>query len=230
MKRLNVIGERYGRLTVVSDAASSTHRRRVNVICDCGTEKAVPLDALRNGSTRSCSCLQSEAAHRLKQVNTKHGLAQSSTYISWCQMKGRCNTPTHKQWADYGGRGIQVCDRWLSFEAFLSDMGIRPKGRSLDRIDNDGNYEPGNCRWATPKEQASNRRLPKHQPGMVMLTVRGDTRNIAAWARATGISKSAISHRLRLNWSAEDAVTLAPAPGRKYLQRVAAALKEGRRP
>jgi hypothetical protein len=114
---------------------------------------------LRSGDVRSCGCLQREIIARR---NRTHGHsvrgAETPTYRSWKAMHTRCTNPNPSTWAHYGGRGIEICERWRSFESFLEDMGERPEGTSIDRIDVDGNYEPGNCRWATPTEQRANRR------------------------------------------------------------------------
>jgi hypothetical protein len=133
--------------------------------CDCGSEKTVPADTLIKGRSNSCGCKSNEfRSERCK----KHGHTwiggASGTYSSWSAMLQRCENANHKQYADYGGRGINVCERWRKFENFLADMGNRPDGRSLDRISNNGNYEPSNCRWATYSEQTKNRRpLTSHK-------------------------------------------------------------------
>jgi len=121
-------------------------------------------------------------------------------------MKKRCLNPNATGYSNYGGRGITVCDRWInSFEAFHQDMGDRPEGMSIDRIDNNGNYEPGNCRWATNEEQQRNKR---DRP-LRLITVNGEHNSIAGWARKIGIDQSAIHHRLRRGWPIELAVTAA---------------------
>jgi hypothetical protein len=159
---VNLIGQRYGRLSVIERAPmkGACKSPRWLCECDCGQSREVIQEHLRAGRTRSCGCLTREPR---TNVPTKHGHTRnrhcSPEYCAWRGAKSRCENQNHDRYADYGGRGIRMCERWSSsFEAFFADMGPRPSGRSLERINNNGHYEPGNCKWATRAEQERNKR------------------------------------------------------------------------
>lgn len=159
---------RFGRLTVVGEGEPKQYRdkrhRRAIARCDCGTEKLVAFTELLKGTTASCGCLKNEMCADLGRASKTHGEGglghRTAEYKIWVSMKARCNNPRHIYFNNYGGRGIKVCERWqASFENFLADIGRRPSAElSLDRIDNDRGYEPGNVRWADRATQARNSR------------------------------------------------------------------------
>ncbi|MDB5612104.1 MAG: hypothetical protein JWP25_9004 [Bradyrhizobium sp.] len=163
----NIIGVKRGRLSVKSFAGIRKKRSYWLCDCECGATATVIADGFNAGNVSSCGCLQSEATIARNKLNSKHGHNgyNSPEYRSWTAMKSRCCNPNNKRFDIYGGGGVMVCDRWLnSFEAFLSDMGPRPIGTSLDRFpDKEGNYEPNNCRWANAIEQNRNRRPQKQR-------------------------------------------------------------------
>jgi len=158
------IKRKYARLEVKSEVEpifyGKIKHRRMLCICDCGKEKIVNLNDLNQKKTTSCGCYRKEfTSLKSKKLNTKHGLSSSKTYNSWLAMRRRCLDKNSKGFKNYGGRGIKICEEWLnSFESFLKDVGFRPEGMTLDRIDNNGHYELNNVKWSSAKDQANNRR------------------------------------------------------------------------
>jgi len=202
MAREDNVGEKYGDWTVLSlEKIGTTSHPKWLCECKCGTKKPVFIHSLKRGSSRSCGC---NRAQIMREQFCTHGMTGTQTYGTWEKTKNRCNNKNHDQYAHYGGRGISICERWSDFENFLSDMGERPDGMSLDRIDNNGNYEPGNCRWVTQKEQNRNKRNSR------ILKFNNEERCMAEWAEILGISNKTIYERLKRGWSVEKALTTKP--------------------
>lgn len=196
-----LIGKRFGRLTVTCARRGSLGHVFFVGVCDCGATKETRASHVISGRARSCGCLMMEVNSASKPYATTHGhtsLAEgrrTSTYTTWEAMRRRCIDEKHDNFANYGGRGIKVCDRWLMFENFLADMGERPFGKTIDRREADGDYEPGNCFWATAKEQNRRRRAGKLNAEKVKeiraLREAGETmRSIAA---RYGVNSSTVS-------------------------------------
>jgi hypothetical protein len=182
-KRNKKIGQRFGRLIIVEFSHIDKHQKsNWYVMCDCGNKKIIQWQHMKRGSTQSCGCLHIEK-------HKTHGMTKTGTYSSWAGMMARCLTPSSGSYKWYGARGIQVCERWRVFENFLSDMGERPLGMTIERKDNNGNYEANNCIWIKQKEQASNTRKN------VFLNHKGLRLTLSQWARKLGIPRNTIKSR-----------------------------------
>jgi len=192
-RRLHPEGHDFGRLTCIRqvdppESVANDGNKYYLCQCSCGNEAVVQLSNLLSGGTKSCGCLHSEVvAERMRLLNTTHGMSDTSEYSIWNDMINRCTNEKLPNYDNYGGRGIKVCDRWLnSFENFYTDMGDRPIGMSLDRIDNNGDYAPDNCRWATWREQSRNRRSNRLIEGKPMVE----------WCEDNNLSRDAVGQRL----------------------------------
>jgi len=194
----DITGLETGRLTVIAPVHQNKHKRFMWLcICDCGSDIVADTCNLSNGHTRSCGCLSREATSISR---TTHGLSRSPEYMAYHNAKLRCNDETNNRYEWYGKRGIEFM--FSSFEEFIGDIGLRPTPKhSLDRMDNNGNYELGNVRWATIPEQVSNKSNTHN------LTLNGITKHVAEWSRVTGIKPETIRYRIKAGWSIEDALT-----------------------
>lgn len=200
--RKNLAGMIFGKLTAIEPARTRNGRSGWLLKCECGGVAVSMTSQLLARRVSSCGCLRVMAASRLRAVNTTHGKTTTRTFKIWTGMRARCSYPNAIGYQNYGGRGIRVCQRWNSFENFLADMGAAPDGMQIDRIDNHGNYEPGNCQWVTAHANSRNRRSTR------LLTHNGETKCITDWAAALGISAQAIRLRLsKLGWPLEKALT-----------------------
>lgn len=209
MPKLNdLTGQKFGRLSVLSREGTASNGKALwRCLCDCGKVSVTNGADLRSGHVTSCGCWRAE---RNRTSSLSHGLHDTGTYRSWGAMHTRCRNENAKSWGDYGGRGISVCERWTSFENFLADMGERPEGMTLDRFPNvNGNYEPGNCRWATKVQQARN------TSASVFIEFNGECLTLVEWAIRSGVKQATLSWRLRNGWAPLEALSLVPRLGLK---------------
>lgn len=200
MKKHNLLGRRFNRLLVIAPAQSKNGRTFWNCQCNCGNQKEIATTPLLNGLTQSCGCLHKE---RVSEAKKTHGQSKNHTtpeYVAWLHMKSRCYNENNDSYGRYGGRGITVCERWLeSFENFFADIGKRPEGMSLERIDNSQGYTPQNCKWATVFEQANNKR------NNFFVIWEGQKFTLANLARATGANYGTLAFFCKIEKMSGDA-------------------------
>lgn len=202
-------GQRFGRFVVLADAPRRSGARAYCCVCDCGENRTVDGPALTRGLSQSCGCLKRE---RTGDARRSHGRSGDAIYRIWCGIKTRCSNPGRREFSYYGGRGISVCERWRDgdgsrsgFECFVADMGERPSpDHSVERIDNDGNYDPNNCVWATTLEQRRN------TSATYKIAHGGEVLSTAAWSERTGIPALQIGRRIGRGWSVDRALTQRP--------------------
>lgn len=205
-RKIDLTGRKFQRLTALS--RDTSRRQHWFFLCDCGNVKSQRAPCVTSGAIKSCGCanieaLRNKGTHRGTVKGAKHPL-----WDLWCGMIARCENPNHVGYANYGGRGIAVCQRWKDFVAFTSDVGARPAGFSLDRLDTNGNYEPGNFRWATPREQSLNTSRNVH------LTLDGERATVSQWAEKLGVDQRTLNRRRALGWSEYDVLTV-PVGGKR---------------
>ena len=199
MQSLNLSGCRFGMLVALRKGESVGSQSRWICICDCGAESLVRLGNLRNGHTTSCGCKRVIATAEDK---TRHGHFGTPTYKSWSSMLTRCQNKGNHKYLDYGGRGIKVHDSWKNFESFLADMGERREGTTLGRIDNDGDYKPGNCEWQDSKTQARNKR------NTALFDFEGKSATLQEHCEAVGMHYPTAKSRIYLyGWTVDKALT-----------------------
>lgn len=208
----NIVGKVYGRLTVIGfagfrDHPSGTRSPKWLCRCECGTEKEILAQGFKRGLVQSCGCMMLE---RARAANTTHGATDRKAekkdrrlYGVWITIKQRCYDATCEEYRNYGGRGIAMCDRWLgSFATFRDDMGYPPPKHSIERIDNGGNYEPANCKWASAAEQNRNKRNNRR------IEYGGERLVLTDWAKRLGCNPCTLSGRIRLGWTDEQVVSV----------------------
>ena len=205
---VDLSGMAFGKLTVIERAQNGFDGRAWWMcLCQCGKKHLTSGKRLRAGITKSCGCLHTEQVSRMGKNNITHGMSKTRTWVTWESVRERCLNPNNNAWKDYGGRGIKICKRWDSFENFLADMGERPIGKTIDRVNNNGNYEPSNCRWATSTQQNRNKRNNRLFGGITA----------AEWSERTGVNYVTLRKRL-IRQEAKGIFTIPVALGTKQLE------------
>lgn len=198
--RIDITGNRFGRLIVLEYAFTKKKTAYWNCKCDCGRTCVVSTQCLRGGHTRSCGCFhKDQLVERQRKYNVT---APRVLYYRWCNMISRCENPSDSGYCNYGGRGIAVCDEWHDYNVFATWALLNgfATGLSIDRINNDGNYSPDNCRWATRKEQENNKRSNRR------VEMDGETKTLSQWCEIYNINNITVQSRLRYGWTIEDAI------------------------
>lgn len=200
MRSADLTGKRFGRWLVQCRVASPHGRPGAfyQCLCDCGTARVVVGYSMTYGDSTSCGCYLREMVGKMF---TKHGKTNSPEWKTWAAMIARCTQPSMETYQFYGGKGISVCERWKEFANFLADMGSKPKGLSLDRIDSAGNYEPGNCKWSTAAEQAINK------SNNIWVEIDGRKQVMTHWAKELGIKRTTVIMRIKRGWDPVRALT-----------------------
>lgn len=193
----DIDNQRFARLTVIGYAGQRSNASIWWCRCDCGKTIQTFGSNLRKGNTKSCGCLNQE----MLTARGTHHMSKSRPYRQWVKMKSRCLNKDNPQYLNYGGRGITVCDRWLKFENFFEDMGSRPDGMTLERVNNNLGYSPENCQWATSKEQNNNKRQNR------IITMNGVRKTVAQWCDDLGVRPGLVYGRLAQGWDDTRALT-----------------------
>ncbi len=192
-----MVGRKYGNLTVL-ELVETKPRTRWMCVCDCGNRKVSMAFQLKNGKSNSCGCKTSQ---RISEASKTHGMSGTPTAQSWNHLKQRTTNPNNDRWHDYGGRGITLCEKWQTFEGFFDDMGERPDGTTIGRIDNEKGYSKDNCRWETKEQQYTNMRS-NH-----CIEHNGEIKTITEWAKIKDMPLTRLSTRIRRGWTIERALT-----------------------
>ena len=216
MKVLDLTGQRFERLFVIKQVGVSKDGQKTYLCrCDCGNEKIIKSGSLRSGGTKSCGCYNADRIRKRNKRNSKHGGCGSRLYGIWMDMRTRCRFKKSINWHLYGGRGIKVCNEWQNDFSAFRDWALLngyEDGLQIDRIDNDGNYEPDNCKWSTVSEQGNNRRT------CVYITIDEETKTLTEWCKITGVSRSTAYNRIYKGWEPKRAVTEKTKPVKKLSQ------------
>lgn len=198
-KMVDISFQRFGRWFTIGPTSKQGTQYKWLCLCDCGNVRAIAIGCLRAGKSRSCGCLKNDVTAARMYIHGKH---RSPEHSVWAGMWQRCDNKRNPGYADYGARGITVCDRWRDFELFLADMGTRPSlHHSIERVNNNDGYNPANCIWATKIQQCSNTRRN------VIITWRGETKCLTEWVRVLGQNYERVRGRMRLGWPFEKAIS-----------------------